>query len=152
LLTIGRLLGWHFNAGILWPLILVAMGIAMLFRGEFHEPLVTSGDERLGGFVFWSGTKRQVTSQMFSRADFTAVMGGVQLDLRNAATAGGEAVVDLFVVMGGLEIRVPPDWVVSNQIVVVMGGVDDKSTGTRDSRNRLVLRGFVMMGGVEVKS
>ncbi len=60
--------------------------------------------------------------------------------------------MDVFVVMGGVQIRVPPDWVVSNQIVAVMGGVEDKSTGTRDTRNRLVLRGFVMMGGVEVKS
>ncbi len=33
-LTVGRLLGWHFNAGILWPLFLVAMGIMILLRGQ----------------------------------------------------------------------------------------------------------------------
>ena len=98
-----------------------------------------------------SGTKRRVTSPLFKRADFTVVMGGVEVDLRSASIAGGEAVIDLFVVMGPVEILVPPDWTVVNQLVAVMSGVDDKSTGEPSGKNRLVLRGFVLMGSVEVK-
>jgi predicted membrane protein len=78
-------------------------------------------------------------------------MGGIQIDFRQAAI-NGEGVIDLFVLMGGVEIKVPPDWVVSNQAIAVMGGAVDKSTGAADSRHRLVLRGFVLMGGVEVKT
>ena len=54
--------------------------------------------------------------------------------------------------MGGIEITVPTDWVVVNQIVPILGGVEDKSTGTQASQHRLILRGFVLMGGVEIKT
>jgi radical SAM superfamily enzyme YgiQ (UPF0313 family) len=84
---------------------------------------------------------------MCSRADLTAIMGGVEVDLRGASTGGQEAVIDVFAWWGGIEITVPPDWAVSNQVVVFMGGVDDSSSGTQDARNRLVVRGFVVMGG-----
>ena len=65
---------------------------------------------------------------------------------------GQEAIIDVFVWWGGVEITVPPDWAVSNQVVAIMGGADDKSTGTQDARNRLIVRGFVVMGGVEIKT
>lgn len=79
-------------------------------------------------------------------------MGGGEIDLRAAGMSGAEAILDVFVVMGGLEITVPPDWAVSNQIVAVMAGVDDKSSGTQEASHRLILRGFIMMGGIEIKT
>jgi hypothetical protein len=109
-------------------------------------------DQRASLFAFWSGSKRRITSAAFQYADCTAVMGGIEIDLSGAGTSGAEAIIDVFVMMGGINIRVPADWVVSNQVLAVMGGVDDRSTGPPDSRNRLILRGFVMMGGIEVKT
>jgi predicted membrane protein len=154
LLTGSRLFGWHLDLASLWPLVLIAIGIGIMMRAQGRsfgsgDPV---SDQQISSFAFWSGTKRRVTSPLFKRADFTAVMGGIEVDLRAASPAGGEAVIDVFVVMGSVEIRVPPDWTVSNQVVAIMAGVDDKSTGEPLAKNRLVLRGFVMMGGVEVKS
>ena len=89
---------------------------------------------------------------MFRRGDLTAIMGGIELDLRGASTANGEAVIDLFVMWGGIEIWVPPDWAVSNEVGLLMAGAEDKSTGTQAARHRLVVRGFAIMGGVEIKT
>ena len=100
----------------------------------------------------WACKQRRVSSTTFRHADLTAIMGGIELDLRQAATANGEAVVDLFVMWGGVEIWVPPDWAVSNQVGLLMGGAEDKSSGTQDARHRLVVRGFVLMGGIEIKT
>lgn len=151
-LTLARL--FHMNGlsvGLIWPLMLIGVGAALISRAwrRSMDPSVT--DQVVSDFAFWSGIQRKINSPVFRRADFTAVMGGIEVDLRQAGTSG-EAVIDVFVVMGGLEIKVPPDWVVSNQIVAIMGGVSDKSTGVKDAKNRLVIRGFAMMGGVEVKS
>jgi predicted membrane protein len=77
-------------------------------------------------------------------------MGGVELDLRGATAAPGGAVIDVFVMWGGIEIWVPPDWAVSNEVMVLMGGADDKSTGAQDARSRLTVRGFCVMGGIEI--
>lgn len=141
-----------FSRATVLPLVLVMVGTAILaraWREQTDQPGVT--DQVISDFVFWSGIQRNIASPLFRRADFTAVMGGIEVDLRQASTAG-EAIIDVFVVMGGLEIRVPPDWTVSNQMVAIMGGAVDKSTGTKDAKNRLIIRGFVLMGGVEVKS
>jgi hypothetical protein len=79
-------------------------------------------------------------------------MGGIELDLRGAGTATGEAVIDLFVMWGGIEIWVPPDWSVSNEVGLLMAGAEDKSGGSQAARHRLVVRGFAIMGGVEIKT
>jgi predicted membrane protein len=142
-----------FNFALLWSLGLVGLGLTIVLRawGGSGPGAAAVSEQRLSDFAFWSGVQRRITSPVFRRADLTAVMGGIELDLRGAGTAG-EAIIDVFVVWGGVEIRVPPDWTVSNRVVAIMGAATDKSTGTRDSRHRLVLRGFVLMGGVEIKT
>jgi|SRR5579864_1930979 len=162
--TYARLVGIRVDVGFWWPIALMALGVIVLLRareaagddGAAAGPRVTL----VGGGVpsqatavaFWSGVRRRVTSAAFSRAEFVAVMGGVEVDLRPATTAGGQAVIEVFVLMGGIEITVPPDWVVVNRAVVVMGGVTDRSTGAQGAANTLVIQGIVLMGGVEVKT
>jgi hypothetical protein len=60
------------------------------------------------------------------------------------------AIVNVFAVMGGHEIRVPrvDD---RSDVLPVMGGVEDKTRGDDDGPT-LFVRGFVMMGGVEIKN
>jgi hypothetical protein len=104
----------------------------------------------ISAFAFWSGVSKRV-SAAFKRANLGAVMGGIELDLRPAVMVGGQSTVEVFVVMGGLEITVPPDWTVTNEAVVIMGGIEDRSSGSPTSKNVLVIRGLILMGGVEIK-
>ena len=116
------------------------------------SPATLSADSSVSEVAIWAGKQRRNTSSMFRRGDLTAIMGGIELDLRGASTANGEAVIDLFVMWGGIEIWVPPDWAVSNEVGLLMAGAEDKSTGTQAARHRLVVRGFAIMGGVEIKT
>ncbi len=150
--TLSVVMGWPVRLSTIFPMALVMVGVVIIQRAVGLRPIEPGmTDQSISDLAFWAGIERKVTSSLFRRADVTAVMGGVQLDFRQAAI-NGEAVVDLFVVMGGVEIKVPPDWIVSNQAIAIMGGASDKSAGSSDSRHRLVLRGFIMMGGVEVKT
>lgn len=151
-LTLARVLHLGgLSLKLIWPLMLIGVGAALISRAWRRGTETPISEQVVSDFAFWSGVQRKINSPVFRRADFTAVMGGIEVDLRQASTAG-DAIIDVFVVMGGLEIKVPPDWVVSNQIVAIMGGVSDKSTGVQDAKNRLIIRGFALMGGVEVKS
>jgi hypothetical protein len=93
-----------------------------------------------------------MTTQDFKGGNAVAIMGGAKIDLREASIAQGEAVIDVVAFWGGIEIKVPEDWIVSPQVFPFMGGFDDRTgpppTG---SRKRLVVRGLAFMGGVEVK-
>jgi predicted membrane protein len=160
-----------------WPVAIIVFGaliVSRAFRDQQTTPKVQAGvvfgatrppqaapaaasrpgsmEPAISEFAIWSGVERRVSSPAFRRADLTAVMGGIEFDLRQAGTDQGEAVIEVFVVWGGIEIIVPPDWAVSNQVTAIMGGADDKSTGTQMSRNRLVVKGVVIMGGVDIKT
>jgi hypothetical protein len=65
-------------------------------------------------------------STSFKGGNMTSVMGGSRLDLREAKMAPGEeATLDVFGLMGEVEILVPEGWVVDVRATPVMGGVKD---------------------------
>ena len=79
-------------------------------------------------------------------------MGGCEIDLRQASI-DGEAVIDVFALWGGIEIRVPEDWTVVSRVMPILGGVEDKTRPPQTAAGkRLVVRGFVVMAGVEMKN
>ena len=109
-------------------------------------------DESLNVFAFMGGVRRNLTSATFRRGNATAIMGGVVIDMRQSSASGGESDIEVFAMWGGIEVMVPPDWQVVNEISPIMGGVEDKSAHTQPVRHRLVLKGLVFMAGVEIKS
>jgi predicted membrane protein len=113
---------------------------------------VTDATSTLSVMAILGGVSRGNNSRAFRRADLLAVMGGCHIDLRQAAIHG-EAVIDVFVMWGGIEIRVPEDWTVVSRIVPLMAGVEDKTRPPQGATtHRLTLRGFALMGGVEIKN
>ena len=98
------------------------------------------------------GVNRGNNSRAFRGGDLTAVMGGCEIDLRQAAIEG-EAVIDVFAMWGGIEIRVPENWSVVGRVTPILGGYEDKTRPPRDAgTQRLIVRGMVIMGGVEIKN
>jgi hypothetical protein len=111
------------------------------------------GNSHMNVMAIMGGVTRGSNSPAFRGADLLAIMGGLEIDLRKAAI-NGEAVIDLFVMWGGIEIRVPEDWTVTSHVVPLMGGVEDKTRPpqTAHPQHHLVLRGVALMGGVEIKN
>jgi predicted membrane protein len=147
-----------------WPLVLIGIGSMLVMQALERRTRGASradAQDALAVFAVLGGVKRTVTSDRFRGGEITALMGGAQIDLRQATIPPGEeATIDVFVVMGGGEILVPPSWSVITTLVPVLGGVDDKrlpplpgaeSLAGRPAP-RLVLRGLLMMGGFEIKS
>jgi predicted membrane protein len=161
---------WHF----LWPLILVVGGARVLMRGG-APPQQPAPPPSIGGqatsanaaplsgsppvsdhismFGMMGGTKQRVSGVIFRSADMTSLMGGCELDLRDALLgADGAAYVDVFAFMGGAHIFLPPNWKVVVQVTPIMGGVEDKSRSVMGGTQFLYVRGTVLMGGVEISN
>jgi predicted membrane protein len=100
----------------------------------------------LGGF------QRRIVSQDFKGGEVTAIMGGVELDLRQASITSGDAVINVFAMCGGITIKVPPDWSVVLQGTPILGGFDERTNAPHDSTKRLVIKGYAIMGGLDVKN
>lgn len=81
-----------------------------------------------------------------------AIMGGVELDLREARFEAPTVTINAVAFWGGIEVRVPPDIRVVVDGVGVMGGFEGPrdDIGTPDGVTVRVT-GVALMGGVEVK-
>jgi predicted membrane protein len=148
------------GVGHLWPLVIVAAGVALIWRGSArhrsHQLVAeTVSGEVLQRSVTMGSLKLVVDSQQFKGAALSATMGEVQLDLRRASIPGEEVAVDLSLVMAGVEIYVPSNWQVVSDISPFMGAVEDRTEPRPDPagvQKRLVLRGTVTMGAVTIKN
>jgi len=138
----------------LWPMLLVIAGGALVWQGlrGRHERRALVGDSTINAIAVLAGVNRGSNSSAFRGGELTAVMGGCEIDLRHAAIHG-EAIIDVFAMWGGIEIRVPEDWRVIGRVTPVMGGFEEKTRPPHGAaEHTLVVRGFVLMGGVEVKN
>lgn len=160
LMTLNNLELIAFRPRDWWPLLVIGAGIAMIAKEplrrraeSLQQSLDSSGEagSEINATAVMSGHKVSVVSQDFRMGEVTAVMGGVEIDFRQASIQS-VATLRVMAVMGGIDIKVPPDWGVECGATVFLGGMEDKTVPPAQASKRLIIEGFVMMGGVEVKN
>lgn len=164
---------------LFWPAIFILVGARLVMQTSGRRwprrGFQTSAAGHLDGaaaspardgtvrmFSVLGSHQRAVTDKPFRGGEVTTIVGGTQLDLRQAEIApGDEAVINVFVFMGGHEVWVPQGWTVVNDVMPVLGGVEDKrlppvvntAAGAGNGpAPRLVLRGVVALGGLTIKN
>jgi Domain of unknown function (DUF1707)/Cell wall-active antibiotics response 4TMS YvqF len=86
------------------------------------------------------------------RHSVVAVLGGVHLDLREARFSQREVTIDVFTLMGGVDIIVGDDVEVDVSGFGIMGGFDHRASGPGLSgAPRVRVVGLALMGGVNVR-
>ena len=152
--------GIHYHGGIVFPVILISLGVYIILNHRRKESLRT-GD----GFykkdiiddvsVFGGGTKI-ISSDNFRGGNVTAVFGGSEINLISCKLAEGEQIIDVLVVFGGTTILVPKDWNVVVNVTSILGGFSDKSIKDPnflpDQSRTLHIKGLALFGGGEIKN
>jgi hypothetical protein len=148
------------------PLLLVALGTALLLRRPRVRPAVPSG--RTGGSVggvtrgsagpvldvaaVLSGRQLVAQATPFQGGSVVAVLGSVELDLTAATLGPDGARIDLTSVLGSVELEVPDDWRVRIDGSAVLAGIDDRTSPAPEGAPLLVIEAFALLGSVEVVS
>lgn len=105
---------------------------------------------------YFGGRKEIITSKQFKGCTATAICGGAEINLMQADSIQQPMVIDLRVILGGIEIIVPSHWEIINEVDVLFGGIEDKRNLRTSSEfgdgKKLLLRGSVSFGGLELKS
>ncbi len=155
-MLIERIVYITINARELMPLMLVFLGGYMVWRGfgGQRRERESDGHSNFSALAIMGGVARRSSSQTFHGADLTAIMGGCEIDLRQASIEqGADAIIDVFAFWGGIDIKVPEDWTVATRAMPLMGGVEDKTRAPQaPTGKRLIIRGIVVMGAVSVKN
>ena len=139
-----------------WPLVFIGLGGYLVWKGIVRpdRPRVTDSDAHLSAIAIMSGITRGSNSPAFAGGDLTVVMGGCEIDLRQASIAPGTtAVIDVFAFWGGIDIRVPEDWTVVTRVTPLLGGVEDQTRPAQTAASKRVeVRGTAIMGGIVIKN
>jgi hypothetical protein len=158
LMILGRLGLIYFSWRALWPLVLIALGGSVLYKALTGRRLIGSSlkavascDDVIDVTAILGGFERRISSQDFKGGEVTAIMGGCSLDMRGSSIQT-EAVINVFVVFGGITIKCPPEWTVILHGTPIMGGFDEKTAPPPDGSKRLIVRGYAIMGGVEIRN
>jgi predicted membrane protein len=149
----------QFNWADMWPFILIVVGLSIVFRDRpsasgktpWNEDGTSTDSSLIDITAVMGGNKTLNSSQDFKGGEITAIMGGVELDLRNASMQS-EAALNLWASWGGIVLKVPQDWVVINRGFAILGGIEDKTISSPSSSKRLIITGTAIMGGVEIKN
>lgn len=136
---------------IFWPAVIIVVGLSILFRHSGTQQRLTK-EKSDDVSAILGGIDHINKSTDYKGGKVTAVLGGVKLDLRKAVIKD-EATLDVFSLMGGVELFVPENVVVKSKAAVIMGGIENKAQ-TTSSKNSpsLYITGDIIMAGVEVKS
>lgn len=101
-----------------------------------------------------SGATRKGSWQADSTIDILTVLGGVELDFREAQLTSQETTLRVTCVLGGIEITVPPEMHVVNSVAAILGGIESVSDGEEASQPgapTLRITGSCVLGGIEIK-
>jgi Domain of unknown function (DUF1707) len=81
-----------------------------------------------------------------------AIMGGGEIDLREARFAEPVVTISVVAIMGGIEITAPEDATVRVTGIGIMGGFDHSASGSGVSGGpTIIVNGVAIMGGVDVR-
>ncbi|ATW48691.1 DUF1707 SHOCT-like domain-containing protein [Streptomyces peucetius] len=107
-----------------------------------------------GAFSFWGGFGRRGSWTVGRRFTAFTLMGGGELDLREARFEDRETVIDCIAIMGGIQVTVPPGLNVEVRGIGLMGGFDEHGrvdASPDPEAPRVIIRGLALMGGVGVE-
>ena len=132
---------------IVWPILFIAVGFAVLLSLVKDGKISKMKVKHMA--AAWSGQSEKVEGE-YTGGTISSVFSGVDLDLRQADIQDG-AVIELFVLFGGVDIIIPNDVVIKNEVTAILGGVDDKTSPGVKAKKTLYIRGECFFGGIELK-
>ena len=116
---------------------------------------VPASNEQRTMYAIMSGIDRRGPWTLPSRLRVVAMMGGAQLDLRDARFPEGPVDLEIKAFMGGVQIIVPPGLAVQMNGSAFMGGFSEINRAPElpdPDAPLLRIHGLVVMGGVDVQT
>jgi len=145
LLSAQEILDMEIVGKLIFPAVLVAIGIGMIFKDSKLE----KAKENEEYYATFSGEKLNFEGDTFNGASLNAIFGGIDLNLKKADIKN-ETNINTTSVFGGINIFVPDNVNVEIKSTSLFGGVTNK-VENKENQPTIKIRAFCLFGGVEVK-
>jgi hypothetical protein len=119
---------------------------------EAQQALLQAQPASKGALALLGGCERKGRWRVPKKLRVGAVLGGCELDFREALIAPGISEVKVFALLGGVEILVPPDVHVECEGIGILGGFEGSGGESEALEQRPTLRisGIALLGGVNI--
>lgn len=104
-----------------WPVILILIGVNILFK---------DANNTRGNLAIMGAVDKTKDAWELKSAEYTAIMGGIDLDVRKARFAEREISLSLTAIMGGITVILPDDVAATCNGTAIMGGVEIMGRGS----------------------
>ncbi len=179
LLKAQGLMPYNFSWRLIFPLALLIIGFQVLFGGTGTARLTgfrhakkqrdeagTETKQDAGGIftsashpedshktasVLFGGQEIFYGSETVSGASYSAIFGGLTINMRNV-TITGDIIIQVSATFAGIEIILPENVQLVTNIVPILGGVECKYAPTNNTVSpKVIVNGTVALGGIEIK-
>ncbi len=108
-------------------------------------------------FAFMGGGELKYHSKQLRGGEIMSIWGGYEIDFSDADMEGDSMQLNLYCIMGGVEIIVPANWRVEKRGAInIMGGYSNKTRNMAEELNlppkTLIVTGLALMGGGEIRN
>lgn len=149
---------------ILFVALLLSIGVSLIYTPKKKMKKASRREIDGGDFVVFdeedgkqfdfsssfAGSIKYVNSDNFESANIDAKFAGMKVYFDNAIIQNGHATVNLNVSFAGVELYIPKNWRIDNQMSSSFGGVEEKNSNNGADGPILTLRGNVSLGGVTI--
>lgn len=137
--------------GLIFPALVILVGVFIIFGRGMSGGTEVDTDE-IRSFNLFSGSELASVSPSFRGGSVGVIFGGAEIDLRSASLAP-DAVLEVFAMFGGVELRVPQGWRVTTSGMPIFGGVENSTAkdGLPADAPTLAISMTVLFAGLEIK-
>lgn len=149
LLVVLDIITWDVFFRLLWPIIIIIIGIGVL--SKIREPAPEDEYTATGDMLtFFGDNHRTIKSEKFQGVDITAIFGDVKLDLQDAEIKDSPARIKMVAIFSDVKIKVPENWNVRIETVPVLGDIETRQR-EEDENPDLIITGFLMLGDLIIR-
>ena len=146
------------SMGVLWPVLLLGLGVAILFgggrkrskRARQRNASSESGTPDLNVSAIFAGGEHRSSSDVIRSGQVSAIFGTAEVDLRGTTLAEDAATIEATALFGSLRLRVPNDWAVDVQTTNMFGSFESKRAQPADPKARLSILATSTFGSIEL--
>lgn len=147
---------YFFDFGNMMAMFFIILGIYIIVQ---QKGIVSDSNGNETDFIdvtsVFGGTKSVVETKNFKGGQIVSAFGGPEIDLRRAEIGETDAVINVTVIFGGIDLHVPSEWNVINKVVPIFGGCDDTRIQRLEASEvppkTLIVKGLILFGGVDIK-
>lgn len=121
------------------------------WNSEYFDQVINGADSDEVNFnVSFGSSIKYINSEDFKIANLKSSCGSMKVYFDNAKIVDDSAVINLDISLSGVELYIPKEWNIINNVDVTLGGIEQKNTSKEKFKKTITLTGRVNLSGVEI--